>query len=975
MERVATTIFRIQQDAIPLSIVKPTGRSGKCWIPRPDLAFKRRRRERATPRGSRGGLEARLKTTSPSMPSLFLANAQSMVNKMDELRAMNNYCSYVKYSCATIFTETWLRETIADSATELPGKTLHRADRDKEDSGGKGKGGGLGIYIRDEWCRNARVVSNHCSPELEHLTVKCRPFYLPREFSCVYINAVYITPASVPGANQKAALNKLHDHVNKQLTTAPEAAIIVAGDFNHADLKSTLPKFYQHVKCATRGENTLDMVYTNVKQAYRAIPMPHIGKADHTPVALIPTYTSVRRREPIISKRTTTWPANATSSLQLSLHDTRWEELKHQDLEQYTTSVVQHIKTCVDTVTVRRRARVYPNTKPWMTTKVKKLLRKRGSAFRELRREEARPQSDLRTEAELRYKASRAALRRGITEAKAEYKGRIEGHFLSNDSRRVWRGLQQMTNYKASRRSADELATPELVNDLNAFYARFNATSVPPTTPAPPPPSPQHPSNTGSLVLTEHDVRRTLRGVDPRKATGPDGIPGRVLRDCADQLAPVFTDIFNQSLSQATVPTCFKTSTIIPVPKNNTVEELNDYRPVALTPIVMKCFEKLVRTHIVSALPPEMDPNQFAYRANRSTEDAIATALHTSLTHLEKRRSYVRLLFVDFSSAFNTIIPDILVRKLGDLGLPPPICSWVRNFLTTRPQSVRIGAHTSATLTLSTGSPQGCVLSPLLYSLYTHDFTPAHTSNSIIKFADDTTVVGLISDENETHYRDEVEQLAERCRANNLLLNKKKTVEIVVDFRKKKEGPVPPLLIDGGCVERVTSFKFLGVHIQEDLHWGINSKVIHKKARQRLHFLRILRKYQPSQELMVSFYRSTVESILTYCMGVWFEGCTEAERTNLQRVVNSAQKIIGCPLPSLESIFETRCHRRVAKIRADPYHPGNGLFATMRSGWRLREIGGKKRLTTSFYPAAIRIANTALTRQLNCPPPPLLLPR
>ena len=185
MERVATTIFHIQQDTIPLSIVKPTGRGGKCWIPRPDLAFKRRRRERAIPRGSRGGLKARLTTTSPAMPSLFLANAQSMVNKMDELRAMNNYCSYVKYSCATIFTETWLRETIADSATELPGKTLHRADRDKETSGGKGKGGGLGIYIRDEWCRNARAVSNHCSPDLELLTVKCRPFYMPREFSCV----------------------------------------------------------------------------------------------------------------------------------------------------------------------------------------------------------------------------------------------------------------------------------------------------------------------------------------------------------------------------------------------------------------------------------------------------------------------------------------------------------------------------------------------------------------------------------------------------------------------------------------------------------------------------------------------------------------------------------------------------------------------------------------------------------------------
>ncbi|KAJ8369754.1 hypothetical protein SKAU_G00097820 [Synaphobranchus kaupii] len=120
---------------------------------------------------------------------------------------------------------------------------------------------------------------------------------------------------------------------------------------------------------------------------------------------------------------------------------------------------------------------------------------------------------------------------------------------------------------------------------------------------------------------------------------------------------------------------------------------------------------------------------------------------------------YARLLFVDFSSAFNTILPDRLVPKLLDLGLSHSTCLWIKDFLSDRPQKVRIGPHTSTTLSLSTGSPQGCVLSPLLYSLYTHHFSAAHPSNSIIKFADDTTVVGCISRGDETAYRDEVEQL------------------------------------------------------------------------------------------------------------------------------------------------------------------------------------------------------------------------
>ncbi|KAL0180344.1 hypothetical protein M9458_025786, partial [Cirrhinus mrigala] len=93
-------------------------------------------------------------------------------------------------------------------------------------------------------------------------------------------------------------------------------------------------------------------------------------------------------------------------------------------------------------------------------------------------------------------------------------------------------------------------------------------------------------------IVFQHDsVRKTLSRVNPRKAAGPDNIPGCVLRDCAAQLTDVLTDIFNTSLSQAVIPTCLKSTSIIPVPKKSPVSCLNDYHPIALTPIMMKCFE------------------------------------------------------------------------------------------------------------------------------------------------------------------------------------------------------------------------------------------------------------------------------------------------------------------------------------------------------------------------------------------------
>ena len=129
---------------------------------------------------------------------------------------------------------------------------------------------------------------------------------------------------------------------------------------------------------------------------------------------------------------------------------------------------------------------------------------------------------------------------------------------------------------------------------------------------------------------------------------------------------------------------------------------------------------------------------------------------------------------------------------------------------------VRVANNTSATLILNTGAPQGCVISPLLCSLFTHDCTVRHDSNTIIKFADDTTVVDLITDNDETAYREEVRDLAVWCQDNNLSLNMIKTKEMIVDYRKNRTEHAP-ILIDVAAVEQVESFKFLGVHITNKL--------------------------------------------------------------------------------------------------------------------------------------------------------------
>ncbi|KAK1801599.1 hypothetical protein P4O66_004555 [Electrophorus voltai] len=405
-------------------------------------------------------------------------------------------------------------------------------------------------------------------------------------------------------------------------------------------------------------------------------------------------------------------------------------------------------------------------------------------------------------------------------------------------SRSLWQGLQRITDYRSppSRlMSADE----SLVNELNTFFARFEATSSSTTT--------NSASANGTIgaangacaeptieqrpfIITESDVRKVFNRVNTRKAVGPDGICRRVLKACADQLAPVFTDIFSLSLTLGIVPSSFKRSTTVPIPKKPRPSGLNDCRPVALTSVVMKCFEKLVGDFITSSLPASMDPLQFAYRHSCSTDDAVAHLLHTTLTHLDKGRA------------------------------------------------------TSG-------------------------------STIIVKFADDTVVMGLISDNDERAYLEEIKQLENWCQENNLLLN------------------VRPVL--------VPSYKLPGKE-------GSSASLPPQTPRDfRL----------PSKVLRI-VYTCTVESILTGDITVWFGNSTKQDRQALQRVVCSAERITHTELPDLQTIYYKWCQTKARRIVKDPTHPNNRLFSLLRSGKRFCSLKtNTERLKRSFFPQAIRALN------------------
>jgi hypothetical protein len=180
----------------------------------------------------------------------------------------------------------------------------------------------------------------------------------------------------------------------------------------------------------------------------------------------------------------------------------------------------------------------------------------------------------------------------------------------------------------------------------------------------------------------------------------------------------VFHKIYNLSISCFKFPSIWKLGEIIPVPKKPIPKVDNDLRPVTLTAIAAKCLERIMLPKLGTYLNNHLDSLQFAYRPKRSTDDAINTFIHELLMHLEQTGTYARCTFLDYSSAFNTMQPHILIDKLSLYNVPARMKLWLMDFLTDRSQRVRSPLETSSLIKVNTGAPQGCVLSAFLFVIY-----------------------------------------------------------------------------------------------------------------------------------------------------------------------------------------------------------------------------------------------------------------
>ncbi|XP_054632319.1 uncharacterized protein LOC129181302 [Dunckerocampus dactyliophorus] len=238
-----------------------------------------RLKHRPRKRGKRGGVLVRLRHRGHRLPlpSLVLSNVRSLANKTDELTSLIVSQRDFRDCAAICLTGTWLTANIPDAALQQGGFTFHRADRTRDSQ--KQRGGGVGFSINQNWCTDTKTLSSGCSSDLEHLMVRCIPFYSPREVSSIILCAAYIPPSAAAAS----AAQQLADHVLTAENSYPDSVVLVLGDFNHVSMRKTLPRYKPQVHISTRLDKTLDQWYSSIPEAYQAQVRAPIGKDTQTP--------------------------------------------------------------------------------------------------------------------------------------------------------------------------------------------------------------------------------------------------------------------------------------------------------------------------------------------------------------------------------------------------------------------------------------------------------------------------------------------------------------------------------------------------------------------------------------------------------------------------------------------------------------------------------------------------------------------
>ena len=372
-----------------------------------------------------------------------------------------------------------------------------------------------------------------------------------------------------------------------------------------------------------------------------------------------------------------------------------------------------------------------------------------------------------------------------------------------------------------------------------------------------------------SVIFDVVDVYKILLGLKVGKATGPDHIGNRILKNCAVSLANPLTDLYRECLDTATYPNCWKMSNIIPVHKKDNRQNINNYRPISLLCNTSKVFERLLYNSLYSYLINNklLTPLNSGFKKGDGTINQLIYLTHNIYMGLEDRRD-VKIIFLDYSRAFDKVWHRGLLAKLNHLGIDGKLLGLIESYLFNRRQMVVIEGVSSDLSNVNAGVPQGSILGPLLFLVYINDL-PVNIRSHINLFADDTIIWDVVKNPVTSieSLNNDLAKVLDWANKWHMTINASKTKVLTVSA---KRTPIVynKLILDNTVLTETFSHKHLGLILTSDMTWDEHVSSICKKAGVRVNILRKLSFKLPRLALQ-QIYFAFIRPILEYASPVF----------------------------------------------------------------------------------------------------------
>ena len=782
--------------------------------------------------------------------------------------------------------ETFLTNNILSEDLKLQGyQEIVRRDRPTH-------GGGLAVYIK-EGLSFKRLVNNESS-DIEQIWLQLHTAE-GKILMCVTYRP--------PGYNEYWDLLEYNIEQTKLVNPSIKYYMVIGdlnADFNTRDgtrlnalcANSNLNLL---IKEATRitpqSQSVLDQILVNmpnfVKKSY---VLPPVGFSDHCAIGVELNFKmSIERaytRHMWFYKK-----ANFTG-FRNKLQCTDWSYCFDTDdvnvaNDRWTSVFLDIAKSFIP----NKNVLVRPRDSPWYTNQLRIFKRKVHRLFSIMKKNPSQHNYD-------RYVNLRNEYKQALGDAQTKYESNVSRSLVeSRNTKQWWSTIKSMLG-----RGADDSYPPMRNNDTyvtdskdkaNLFNSFFlNHCKLNTNNAELPRPIYKTDARLSNIVITGSEVLDQIKCLDTGKSSGHDGLSPRMLKEAGHTIVQPLSLLFNMSIKDGKFPKSWKKANVIPIHKKGDKDDINNYRPVSVLPIVSKIFERIIFKHVYNHLHINrlISRHQSGFQPNESTINQLAYMYHEFSEALDKKKD-VRIVFCDVSKAFDKVWHLGITFKLKQLGIDDILLNWFCDYLKDRKQRVVIKGQCSDWGDIEAGVPQGSVLGPLLFIVYINDLADVVNCN-IKLFADDTCLYVKIDDQSQVDEKTRIlnsnlSNLSAWADQWLVTFNPAKTKSMIIS---NKKIVYPDLVFNDTVLENVTCHKHLGLNLSNNLKWTQHIDEILTKASKMLD---VSMKFQHrlDRKSLETIYESFIRPKLEYGCQIW-DDCNIQDKQRLENFQLRAARLV-----------------------------------------------------------------------------------